>query len=516
MRVVYNIDKPDILIPAEGTYPYVRGGVSSWISQLITGLPQYKFGVAFIGSKRDVYPPEPLYKFPDNLVYMVELFIFDEAHKPAIEPIDGDSESFEYIRKLYSWLKEDNKNLPFPKEIRELDFYLNRMDESSFLYSRESWYFISNRFNQNCSNSSFIDYFWTVRSIHLPIWKMAKLAKLIGDNGAVIHAPSTGYAGLLATLISYDQDKPFILTEHGIYTKERKIDIISSSLSAYRKLELFRESSQEEYTQAMWVRFFEGIGKMCYNRADSIFSLFSVAKETQIRYGADAKRCQVIPNGVDIESLEATRKYRSNSVPKVITLIGRVVSIKDIKSFVRAIRITVDKIPDVEAWIVGPEDEEREYAQECRELISVLELEDKIKFLGFQNIKDILPKSGILTLTSISEGMPLVILEGFAAGVPCVSTDVGSCKELIYGGENPEDRALGRAGVVCQIANVTQLADGYVALLTDEKRWKKAQKVGIERVNRFYTQELFLNNYKKIYENIFKNKKEKKGLPWQE
>ena len=504
MRVTHHTGEPDILIPAEGTYPYVRGGVSSWIAQLIAGLPQYKFGIAFIGSKSEEYPDKPLYELPENLVYIVELYIFDESHKPKIVDKEGDIQTFDYIQKLYSWFREDKGDSPFPKEVKGLDFYLNKMDESSFLYSRESWYFISNKYKENASDNPFIDYFWTVRSIHLPIWKMAKLANFIGDKGAIIHSPSTGYAGFLAALISYDKQKPYILTEHGIYTKERKIDIISSSLSGKNKLELFKESSEEDYTQGMWVRFFEGIGKMSYNRANPILSLFSVAKDTQILYGADADRCKVIPNGVDIKRLEKTRKYRSSTIPKVITLIGRVVSIKDIKSFIRAIRITVDKIPEAEAWVVGPDDEEKEYAMECRELISVLDLEDNIKFLGFQNISDILPKSGLLTLTSISEGMPLVILEGFAAGVPCVSTDVGSCKELIYGGENPEDQALGKAGKVCQIANVAQLAEGYIEYLTDEDKWYEAQRVAIERVNRFYTQDLFLDNYRKVYEETFK------------
>lgn len=273
-------------------------------------------------------------------------------------------------------------------------------------------------------------------------------------------------------------------------------------MSLYKKVELFRESAEDNYIQGMWVNFFEGIGKMSYSRANPILSLFGVAKETQILYGADPNLCRVIPNGVDIKKLGATLKKRPKGVPKVITLIGRVVSIKDIKTFIRAIRVTADIIPDVEAWIVGPDDEEKEYASECRDLIDILDVKKNIKFLGFQNIVDILPKSGILTLTSISEGMPLVILEGFAAGVPCVSTDVGSCKELIYGGENPEDIALGKAGVVCEIANVKQLADGYIKLLTNEDKWLKAQKSAIERVNRFYTQEIFLDNYNEVYRDI--------------
>jgi glycosyltransferase involved in cell wall biosynthesis len=99
--------------------------------------------------------------------------------------------------------------------------------------------------------------------------------------------------------------------------------------------------------------------------------------------------------------------------------------------------------------------------------------------------------------------MPLVILEGFAAGVPCVSTDVGSCSELIYGGEDAEDQALGSAGEVCEIANVGQIADAYISYLSDEKKWKKAQEAGLKRVKQFYTQEIFLKNYQEVYEKIF-------------
>ena len=504
MKIVFDKGEFDILIPCEGTFPYVRGGVSSWIAQLIAGLPQYRFGIAFIGSQRKDYSSEPLYPIADNLVFMVEIFMFDDEQTPPIEEIDGDSKNMESIERLYQWFRSDNKDLPFPKEIKDLDFYLNRVNESEFLYSRESWYFICNKNEENCSDIPFLDYFWTVRSILIPVWKMAKLAKFIAHRGKIIHSPSTGYSGFLSALISHHTGKPFILTEHGIYTKERKIDLISSALTLFQKVELFRESGEDNYIQGMWVRFFEGIGKMSYHRANPILSLFGVARDTQILYGADASRCRVIPNGVDIKKLGATLQNRPKGVPKVITLIGRVVSIKDIKTFIRAMRVTANAIPDVEAWIVGPDDEEEEYAQECRELIEILDIKDTIKFLGFQNIVDILPKSGILTLTSISEGMPLVILEGFAAGVPCVATDVGSCKELIYGGDNPEDKALGRAGVVCEIANVKQLADGYISLLGDEERWREAQRVAIERVNKFYTQDIFLENYKEVYEDTFK------------
>jgi len=171
-------------------------------------------------------------------------------------------------------------------------------------------------------------------------------------------------------------------------------------------------------------------------------------------------------------------------------------------------RITINAIPEAEAWIVGPMDEDEEYALECQNMAESLGIKDNIKFLGFQNIKDILPRSGLQTLTSISEGMPLVILEGFAAGVPCIATDVGSCYDLIKGGLNEEDIALGSAGEITGIANPTALAAEYIRYLTDEELWKKAQAVALKRVEKFYRQETFLKAYKDIYE--------KEMASWQE
>ncbi|HRH91031.1 MAG TPA: GT4 family glycosyltransferase PelF, partial [Agitococcus sp.] len=106
---------------------------------------------------------------------------------------------------------------------------------------------------------------------------------------------------------------------------------------------------------------------------------------------------------------------------------------------------------------------------------------------------------GLLVLSSISEALPLVILEGYAAGVPCVSTDVGSCRQLIEG-LGPIDKSIGESGIVVGIANPTELAEAIIALLGDPERWHKAQAAGITRVERYYTQEQMFARYRSVYE----------------
>ena len=174
------------------------------------------------------------------------------------------------------------------------------------------------------------------------------------------------------------------------------------------------------------------------------------------------------------------------------------VPIKDIRGFIRAMRGVVAALPDAEGWIVGPEDEDPDYARECHELVRSLGLEGRVKFLGFQKPDEIFPKLGLTILTSISEALPLVVLESFASGVPVVATDVGSCRELLEG-RLPEDRALGPAGAVIPIAAPDAASTAMVNLLRDPIAWYRAREAGLARVNTYYTRAQMFDAYRGVY-----------------
>jgi glycosyltransferase involved in cell wall biosynthesis len=308
--------------------------------------------------------------------------------------------------------------------------------------------------------------------------------------------------------------------------------MLSADWVEFKKPSLLQQPEEYNYIKRMWVEFFNKIGVFCYNRSNHVLSLFSGAQKIQINFGANENRTLVIPNGVDVDGLMNTMQYREEIPKPIVTLIGRVVPIKDIKTFIRAIKIASKTIPDIEGWIVGAVDEDKEYVEECQQMAMSLNLKermqvfdgnksdktkeeiiassDQIKLFGHSNIKEILPLSAVQTLSSISEGMPLVILEGFAAGVPCVATDVGSCKDLIEGGINEEDLSMGIAGAITGIANPDALAQEYVRLLNFENgHWKRAQAVALKRVQKYYRQEMFLQDYRDIYN-------EAKDLSWEE
>ena len=162
-------------------------------------------------------------------------------------------------------------------------------------------------------------------------------------------------------------------------------------------------------------------------------------------------------------------------------------------------RTVINRMPEAEGWIAGPEDEDKAYAEECHRLVDGLGLQGKVRFLGFQKLTDLLPKVGLVVLSSISEALPLVLLEGYAAGVPGVSTDVGSCRQLIYGLDD-EDQALGASGRVVSIADPQALADAAIELLSDAGKWHSASVAGMKRVEKYYSQDRMFGSYREVYE----------------
>ena len=70
----------DICLLLEGTFPYVSGGVSSWVNQIIRGFPEYTFACCFVGSRPEDYG-EMKYDLPDNVVHLEVHYLHDQGTK---------------------------------------------------------------------------------------------------------------------------------------------------------------------------------------------------------------------------------------------------------------------------------------------------------------------------------------------------------------------------------------------------------------------------------------------------
>jgi Domain of unknown function (DUF3492) len=97
---------------------------------------------------------------------------------------------------------------------------------SDLFYAKESWQILVKSYQLYAAEQPFKDFFWTFRCTYLPIFSIFEAAL---PDARVYHAVSTGFGGLLGALAKLRTGRPFLLTEHGLYTREREIEIIQSS-----------------------------------------------------------------------------------------------------------------------------------------------------------------------------------------------------------------------------------------------------------------------------------------------
>ncbi|MBQ1416417.1 MAG: GT4 family glycosyltransferase PelF, partial [Selenomonas sp.] len=182
--------------------------------------------------------------------------------------------------------------------------------------------------------------------------------------------------------------------------------------------------------------------------------------------------------------------------PLTIGAVVRVVPIKDIVTLLRAFFLFKEEFTDARLVIMGGYGEDKEYYELCQQTVSMLGITN-VEFTGSVNVAEYLPKMDLMMLSSISEGQPLAVLEGFAAHRPFVTTDVGCCRELIYGDSNDD---LGVAGAVVAPMDFESMAKEMIRLGKDFELRRKMGNIGYERTKRAYTYEHFLESYRDIYQ----------------
>ncbi|MDP3439172.1 MAG: GT4 family glycosyltransferase PelF, partial [Azonexus sp.] len=292
----------DIALLLEGTFPYVSGGVSSWVNQMIHAYPEYRFAIVFLGSRREDYTTFK-YELPTNVVHFEEHFLYDDItthERPP--PRQGDEAAFSLASRLHEKFIPGcprTEALDAFKEVAHAMLPGGKLNLDDFLHSECSWEILCDRYRRFCTDPSFVDYFWTVRIMHTPLWKLAGVAKNLIPVRA-LHSVSTGYAGFLGALLQQTRGMPLILSEHGIYTKERKIDLFKSEWIRDNRNVFQRDPTELSYFRQMWIRLFEWLGRFCYDAADPIIALYEANRLRQIADGAPAERTFNIPNGISL------------------------------------------------------------------------------------------------------------------------------------------------------------------------------------------------------------------------
>ena len=258
----------------------------------------------------------------------------------------------------------------------------------------------------------------------------------------------------------------------------------------------------------IWIEQFKKMSLLAYENADMVTCLYDHARKLQIELGCPAEKIRVTPNGINVEAL-AGLPGKTEEEQQFINAgaVLRVTPIKDVKTMIQAFAFAKKRVKNMKLWIMGPADEDEKYAKECYDLVESLGVKD-VEFTGRVNVRDYLGKMDFTLLTSISEGQPLTILESYAAHKPVITTDVGNCRELIYGNED----GFGDAGILTHIMNIEEIAHAMVNMSINEENRKRMGEAGYKRVNAFYR----IDQMKDVYREIYKGFSDSQNLSWTE
>ena len=459
-----------ICLVLEGSYPYVYGGVSSWMHSYIRAMPEHEFVLWVIGANakdRGKF----VYELPPNVVQVQEVFLDDALRlSGTAPPAKFTPEECDALGKLV------RLGHPDWKVLFQL-FHEKQVHPLAFLQSREFMKLFTRICKEEYPYTAFADAFHTVRSMLLPV-----LYLLTGKvpEAQIYHAICTGYGGLLACLGGSVHHSPVLLTEHGIYTREREEEIIRA------------EWVPPDFKER-WTRFFYMLSEQIYRQAFRVSSLFTSARRIQIGMGCPAEKCVVIPNGIQYERLCGIPRKAEDGWVDIGALV-RLAPIKDIKTMLYAFLELSAQFPKARLHILGGVDDEA-YAEECYALVQQLGLKN-VRFTGRVDIVEYLQKLDFTILTSISEGQPLSVLESLAARRPCVTTEVGCCRELLEGA--PGD-TLGAAGFCVPPMYRQGLAEAMERMCESRTLRERMGDIGQKRVAQYYRHEQMLAQYRALY-----------------
>ncbi len=459
-----------VCLIVEGAYPYVVGGVSVWVHQLIQHLPHIRFVLWTISAESGL--PHK-YKLPSNVVELKEIALDKklrfQSRRPFVQKI------WKQIQAFHRQMDEGQFNQFHHFVHHFLKHNPDRIPLENIFKDYEGWDLIKEMYSKHHPISPFVQYYWTWRATHIPLFKLLQADIPDAD---LYHAVSTGYAGFLGAIAKIHTGRPFILTEHGIYAKEREMEINQSG-------------QYQGYQKKMWKHLFFGLSKISYEYADLIIALFQKNQRLQIKLGAPPERCHVIPNGVQVEAFLRIKPQPHDTFN--VGFIGRMVPIKDVKTFVLAARMVADALPNARFYLIGPQDERSDYVRELHILIGNLGLSERITFTGKVDVKAYFPLLDVLCLTSVKEAQPLSIIEAMLAGVPVVATRVGDVEDILQ-----------HHGIVVPPKRPDKLAEGIIRFARDSEFRRSCVEKGRERAYSTYNLKDLIQRYAEIYQDFGK------------
>jgi L-malate glycosyltransferase len=257
-----------------------------------------------------------------------------------------------------------------------------------------------------------------------------------------------------------------------------------------------------EYAMPGATRRFGGIKNFLIRNLAS--KLVMVAEYMKQEYLDNAKfpseKIITIYNGVSDE--EAKEPFDIDTFRKEIDfyegdlLIANVANFRPPKGhliLIEAASLVCQTIPQAKFLLIGEEGDGK-IKGEILERIGKYNLQDRVKLLGFRDdISQILRFIDIFLLASISEGLPMSVVEAMKASRPVVATDVGGLPEVVK---------QGVTGFLAKPGDHYDLAEKLIVLLKDQKLRKEMGEKGREVAVSMFSLDEMISKYQALYKRL--------------
>ena len=242
------------------------------------------------------------------------------------------------------------------------------------------------------------------------------------------------------------------------------------------------------------------VNRLLLRKQDRLIGCGGAVRQALIdNEGLPAERVDVIYNGVDLNAFsQATadartrirREFGFSEDDFVVVQVARLHELKDHQTALDTIAVARRTVPAVRLLIVGEGDERPTIEAGIRQK----NLEHHVRLAGGRgDVADLLAAADAFLMSSISEGIPLTIIEAMAAELPVVSTAVGGIPEMITSERN---------GFLAPARQPAELARCLVSLAQSPSLRKKIGTAGRRTAEEQFSLTGMLNGYRRLYEEM--------------
>ncbi len=229
-------------------------------------------------------------------------------------------------------------------------------------------------------------------------------------------------------------------------------------------------------------------------RHADVLRCVSDSSREQLEAWAPAKAILKFPTWTDIDLfLAASGRNERNGDEKTILYVGVLVPRKGVHFLLSAFAQVSAQMPSAKLWVIGKA-EDVEYANGLRKQAERLGVDGRVSFMGTmpqRKLAEHMVEADVFILPTQSEGLPRVVFEAMAAGMPVIASAVSGIPEII------ED---GKTGFLVPSGDVTALVNRLRLILQDPQQAREMGRNAREYARNFFSSETYVQNYARLFE----------------